>query len=68
MIREIINFSEFVEKEINIEDYIEPQQEGLFVVVSDDASFLHLSNNDDKSEWSISDDGLFQYTYSLLSR
>ena len=63
MIREIINFSEFVENKIEIENYIEPQQEGLFVVVSDDAPFQQTTNNNDKENWTISDDGLFQYTY-----
>ena len=64
MIREIINFTEFVRKNIesDIIEYIEPQQKGLFVVVSDSATFKQTSNNE-KKVWTVSDDGLFQYTY-----
>ena len=42
MIQEIINFTKFIDTDMKdvINDYLEPQQEGLFVEFSNDGSFL----------------------------
>ncbi len=42
MIQEIINFTKFIDTDMKdvIDDYLEPQQEGLFVEFSNDGSFI----------------------------